>query len=406
MTERIEREQFPPRLCPVCRSDVSKALFRQSFDHLSGVHLLDGYDVVVCEECGMGFADGLPPQSVFDEYYRDLSKYEDGEASGRQSSVVEQRLRDVAATIGPFIPSSHACILEIGCASGGLLKALQDLGFSRVAGVDPSPACVHTARTVFGIPAITASLFALPPPEEPYDFLILTGVLEHIRDLDKAVEQFQRLLQPAGRIYLEVPDASRYIASLDAPFQEFSLEHINFFSTKSLTNLMQSRGFRMLDAAPTVRPLHEVTCPCVYGVFERHLGQIAVLRDNETEAGLRAYVQGCELGDAQVRSRIEQSIPPGGSVIVWGVGTHTLRLLAAGGLNPRQIAVFVDSNPKYRNRELRGIPVVSPEDLGRRPEPILISTRGFQREIYDQIRHTLGLPNPVILLYGETCGVE
>ena len=72
MTERIEREQFPPRLCPVCRSGVSKALFRQSFDQLSGVHLLDGYDVLVCEECGMGFADGLPPQSVFDEYYRDL----------------------------------------------------------------------------------------------------------------------------------------------------------------------------------------------------------------------------------------------------------------------------------------------------------------------------------------------
>ncbi len=399
-------ERFPTRFCPVCDSDRSKLLFRQSFEQLSKARLLDDYDVVVCEECGMGFADRLPPQAVFDAYYRDLSKYEDRAASRHQSPVVEPQFRDIAATIEHFIPSPNARILEIGCASGGLLKALQDLGFSRVAGVDPSPGCVHTARTVFGIPATTASLFALPPLEEPYDFLILTGVLEHIRDLDKAVEQFHRLLQPAGRIYLEVPDASRYVASLDAPFQEFSLEHINFFSTKSLTNLMQSRGFRMLDAGPTVRPMHEVTCPCVYGVFERHLGPIAVSRDNETEAGLRAYVRGCELEDAQVRSRIEQSIPPGGSVIVWGVGTHTLRLLATGGLDPRKIAVFVDSNPKYRNSELRGIPVVSPEDLGRRPEPILISTRGFQREIYDQIRHKLGLPNPVILLYGETCGVE
>jgi SAM-dependent methyltransferase len=399
-------ERFPSRLCPVCNSDRSKLLFRQSFEQLSDMRLLDGYDVVICEECGMGFADRVPTQAAFDEYYRDLSKYEDRDGSRQPSPVVEQRFRDIAASIADFIPRRDASILEVGCASGGLLKALQERGFSRVAGADPSPGCVHIARTVLGIPAMTASLFTLPPPEEPYDFLILTGVLEHIRDLDRAVEQFHRLLRPAGCIYLEVPDASRYIPSQDAPFQEFSLEHINFFSTQSLSNLMQSRGFRLLSASATIRPLHEVTCPCTYGVFERHFEQIPISRDHETEAGLRAYVQGCQQEDAQVRRRIEQSIPSGGSIIVWGVGTHTLRLLATGGLDPHKIAVFVDSNPKYRNREVRGIPVVSPEDLGPRPEPILISTRSFQREIHDQIRHTLGLPNPVILLYGSTCGIE
>jgi len=89
-------------------------------------------------------------------------------------------------------------------------------------------------------------------------------------------------------------------------------------------------------------------------------------------------------------------------MIVWGVGTHTLRLLATQGLDPASVALFVDSSVKYQGQELRGVPVVSPEALRERQEPILISSRGFQNEIYHQIRNTMGLSNPVIMLYNET----
>ena len=37
---------------------------------------IDGYDLVVCAACGTAFADGIPSQEEFDEYYRELSKYE------------------------------------------------------------------------------------------------------------------------------------------------------------------------------------------------------------------------------------------------------------------------------------------------------------------------------------------
>ena len=83
----------------------------------------------------------------------------------------------------------------------------------------------------------------------------------------------------------------------------------------------------------------------------------------------------------------------------WGVGAHTLRLLATGGLEIEWVEAFVDSNRKYQQRNLRGAPVISPEQLRSRTEPILISSRGFQTEIHHQIRDHLGLTNPVILLY-------
>jgi SAM-dependent methyltransferase len=393
----LERVRFPKRQCPICSGAESKPLFRQTFEQLSVARLLDGYEVVICAACGAGFADDIPEQQVFDEYYRDLSKYD--HANYGEPHAVGQGFEDIAAILENYIPAGHSRILEIGSASGQLLKSLRDRGYSEVLGADPSPACIRSARDLYGIPGIAATIFTLPEPEEPYDFLILTGVMEHIRDLNRTVERFHGLLRESGRVYLEVPDASRYTPCADAPFQEFSVEHINFFSMQSLINLMQLRGFRALASGHAIRLHYEITTPTTYAVFERTSKAAAIEPDSQTETGLRAYIEGCGAEDARIRSAIERAFRPGERIIVWGVGAHTLRLLATSGLNPANIALFVDSNPKYQRQDLSGIPVVHPEELRNRPEPILISSRGFQREIHNQIRDGLGLMNPVILLY-------
>jgi SAM-dependent methyltransferase len=394
----LNSSPLAPRQCPVCGSARRCSLFRQSFEHLSGACLLDGYDVVVCSECGAGYADQIPPQSVFDKYYRELSKYDYEFRGGQDCIASADRFLDAALTIEPFIPTKDCRILEIGCGSGHLLKVLLERGFQNVQGSDPSPACARAAQGM-GVRAVSATVFTATLPEEPYDFLILTGVLEHIRDLDRTVEQFHRLLKDGGRVYLEVPDASRLEPSLDAPFQEFSVEHINFLSPGSLSNLMQARSFRTVTTGRARRAQNETVCPTAYGVYEKPAAPVPMEKDTETESGLRAYIQGCQAEDVRIRGKIDKAVPPGEHMIVWGVGAHTLRLLATGGLDPNRISVFVDSNRNYQQQELRGIPVVSPDQVRSRTEPILISSRGFQREIHDQIRRGMGLDNPIILLY-------
>ncbi len=393
----MNRTRFEARRCPVCQSIESTVLFRQSFEKLS--QILDGYDVAICAECGTGYADDIPSQAAFDDYYRVLSKYDYADRAGEEPPGAERRFQDIADILERFIPRRTSRIFEIGCASGQLLKILKDRGFEEVLGSDPSPGCVRAAQEIYGVPAIVSTVFTAPQPERPYDFLILIGVMEHIRDLAGTARKFQSLLSERGRIYIEVPDASRYVPSQDAPFQEFSTEHINFFSVKSLTNLMLAHGFRALAAGNAVRPQNEVTCPVAYGVYEKSPESVPTERDNETESGLRAYIEGCEAEETRIRREIEQALPPGERMIVWGVGTHTLRLLSTGSLDPSKVALFVDSNPKYQEQALRGIPVVSPADLKHRTEAILISSRGFQREIRGQIRNQLGLTNPLILLY-------
>jgi hypothetical protein len=267
-----------------------------------------------------------------------------------------------------------------------------------VQGSDPAPACARAAQSM-GVRVVPGTVLTADSAGEPYDFLILMGVMEHICDLDGAIRQFHRLLKKGGRVYMEVPDASRLEPALDAPFQEFSVEHINFLGPRSLSNLMERRGFRTVATGRARRAQNETVCRSAYGVYERAESAGPTERDTETETGLRTYIQGCGSEDAQIRGKIDRAVAQGEQMIVWGVGAHTLRLLATGGLDTGKVAVFVDSNANYQRQELRGIPVISPEEVRLRSEPILISSRGFQNEIHHQIRHAMGLSNRVILLY-------
>ena len=395
------------RACPVCGGKSSELLFRQSFRSLQDIGLLEGYDLVVCQGCGMTFADGIPAQRIFDQYYRDLSKYAYEHRGGKESEDDDWRLRQVAKTLQRYSPDRSARILDIGAGSGALVRHLKDAGYENAFGLDPSPNCSEAAKKLYGVTIFTGSVFAPPLPDRPYDMLVMLGVLEHIRDVDVAVRGLHRLLSNAGRIYVEVPDPTNFIAEQDAPFQEFSTEHINYFSPTALRYLMEAAGFRSIECNSEVRRDDAGRLfSCVYGVFERaNQARTKFPRHTEAEAGLRRYIHQCRKMDTELRQRIDRAISGGSRVIVWGVGTHTQRLLATGALHIANIVAFVDSNPKYQNQQLQGIAVVRPEALKNISEPILISSYAFQQEIANQIR-SMKLPNELIMLYAANSPAE
>jgi SAM-dependent methyltransferase len=395
-------EETKHRLCPVCSSDSRKLLFQQSFRALDRIGLLNGYDVVVCQDCGMTYADHIPSQSAFDGYYRGLSKYAYEHRAGQESPEDSCRLRQVANVIRSFVPNRDTRILEVGCATGRLLGFLKQFGYNNVFGLDPAPDCAKLARDLYGVEVFTGSIFNAPVQEHSYEFVISLQVLEHIRELDQALTALRRLISADGLLYVDVPDATKYVPEREAPFQEFSTEHINFFSPTTLQYLMEGASFRTIEAkSASVRDLAGKPVPIAYGVFQNGGPKRTEFpRHFEAEEGVRRYVASCSEMDTSLRRRIDEAVTGHRSLIVWGVGTHTQRLLATGALKPANIAAFVDSNPKYQNQQLEGIPIVRPDGLRGRSEPILISSCGFQKEISTQIRQ-MGLPNELILLYAE-----
>lgn len=389
-----------PRRCPVCDSSSKTVIYSQHFSGLSDAALLDGYDVVVCNECGLGYADGLPPQEAFNAYYRDLSKYESPNHDGALSAYDLLRFPETVGLIAGAIADRNIRVLEIGCSTGGLLQALQAGGYKRIVGLDPSPVCTRIARERCGADTITGSLSDLRPENGPFDLIILGSVLEHLRDMTATMATLKSLLPQGGHLYLEVPDASRFPEHTQAPFQEFSLEHINYFSPRSLDNLLGANGFTPVFAhqgTPETRP----------GVFAFELKAMYRMtgkatrpaRDTITGPALTAYVEKCRMMERGLAPVLDQLAASRRPILVWGVGTHTQHLLKSSPLRDANIVAFVDSNPNYQGRTLHGAPVLAPAELASRSEAILISSHQFQAEITDQIRNTLGLKNEIIAFY-------
>lgn len=390
------------RLCAVCGSNRKKVLFHQNFANVSEGTLLIGYEVVICTDCGFGYADGLPDQCDFDAYYEQMSKYEYEHRGGEQSDFDSRRFPVAADFIRSLLPDQQASILDIGCSNGGLLQALRQVGYANVMGVDPSPVCVRTAERLYGIQVLTGTLSSLPPGFGRYDLVILGAVLEHVCDLRTALAQTRSLLKPNGLLYVEVPDVTRFASSPDAPFQEFSVEHVNYFSVGSLQNLLSAAGFEMIKSSQTSTMLgNNIVSPELKAMF-RILDKPSsrpITHDLETERIIKEYINSSREVEQRIHAAIAPWLQSRKAIIVWGVGTHTQRLLATSALAQANIRAFVDSNPRYQGKLINGLPILSPADLKNLHEPILISSRFFQREIEQQIRGQLGLTNELILLY-------
>ena len=95
------------------------------------------------------------------------------------------------------------------------------------------------------------SFASLPDDLGTFDCVCLTGVLEHLWDVDAAAQALRRLVRRDGIVYIEVPDAGRYLDPYVAPFEDFNTEHVNHFSLGTLQRLAERQGFRVVREEAT-----------------------------------------------------------------------------------------------------------------------------------------------------------
>jgi SAM-dependent methyltransferase len=388
-----------PRPCPVCDSTGSRTVLHQQrfFEGPLG----EGYDVVVCDRCGAGFADGIPAQEIFDRYYAEQSKYTYAHAGGAESQYDFRRFERIADQLEAHLPSKGAHILDIGCATGGLLSVLKRRGYTNLLGSDPSAACATAARQLYNVDVRTVALREHASWPEKFDAVLLIGVLEHLREAREAVRIVAGLLRPGGIIYCAQPDVEAFAACANAPYQQFSTEHVNFFSRDSMTRLMAENGLAPQAFWRWMVEWREgMTDSVVSGVFAR--GQEALAGDAVTGPALREYLVVSAAQEAETLRHIEKLVQTQAPVLVWGAGTLTRRLLAIGALGRANVIAFVDANPAFAGKSLAGRQVLSPTDLTARGETILICSRVFEAEIRRMIRDQLKLPNVIQSLFPPT----
>ena len=388
------------RYCPICGCNTGQVIHTQQFTLSQGNPLPAVCDYVVCDDCGFAFSDTSVDQAGYDSYYAAMSKYAD-KATSTGAGVLpwdKSRLCDLADQVAVFCPDRAAPIFDIGCANGGLLAVLREKGFKNVCGIDPSPACVVATQQLSKGDAWVGTLSAIPVKAGSFDGVILSHVVEHVRDLSSAMDRLHSLLNPGGWVYIEVPDASRYHEFLVAPFQDFNTEHINHFSETSLANLCRRNLFiPEVGGAKTIYSAQDMLYPALFCFARKSDTTLPLVGDKTLQGELVKYIHSSRDLMKRIDGNIAHLMAQYSELILWGTGQLTMKLLEDTCLRTAKISAFVDGNPINQGRILHGAKVIPSSEITARDTPILVCSLINEDSILETIRD-LNLPNPVATL--------
>lgn len=104
-----------------------------------------------------------------------------------------------------------ARILDVGCAGGGLLSAFPEVPERH--GLDISPRYVQMA-TARGIRAqvFDADHQSIPMPDDYFQAVFATDVIEHLLHTDHLLNEFNRVLMPGGWLIATIPNPNQPVS--------------------------------------------------------------------------------------------------------------------------------------------------------------------------------------------------
>jgi 2-polyprenyl-3-methyl-5-hydroxy-6-metoxy-1,4-benzoquinol methylase len=172
--------------------------------------------------------------------------------------------------IGPDDP-----VLEVGCGTAALAAALARRGANVVAS-DVSLRWLVLAQkrlaeeAAEGVELLACAAEALPFPDESFDIVAASDVVEHVEDVEGFVADCSRVLRPGGLLFLATPN--RYSLGLEPhvrlwgvgllprrlaePYvqalRKTSYAHVRLLSARSLSRLLRQHGLEPQIVTPVV----------------------------------------------------------------------------------------------------------------------------------------------------------
>lgn len=232
--------------CIICGGPLS-TLIDGVYDNRLGIDKL--YSIVACATCGIEQTIPVISREELQKLYEKHYNF-----SG-ESNTTYTRLR--AHFFASFIYkiwvlldgdlSFHAKrgkgrLLDVGCNEGRGLILYRGNGFT-VEGLEPNRAAAAVARAS-GFTVYTELLEEFRP-DEPYDVVVLSNVLEHSLDPLDMLAHVSRMLKPGGSVWISCPNNNSWLRKL---FGKYWINwhvpfHIFHFSKSSLARALSLQGF-------------------------------------------------------------------------------------------------------------------------------------------------------------------
>lgn len=348
--------------CRVCgRPLYSQPLLRfanmpRAAQHLPGAEDLAeergvDLDVFQCSGCGLVQLAGPPVP-----YYREVIR-----AAGVSDDMRRFRLTQFRELVGQYGLAGRR-LIEIGCGRGEYLSLLTQCGVEAVgleAGEASAAHCCAQGLNVFTgfVGDARAEL-----PGGPYAGFMMLNFLEHLPDMNGALQGIAHNLEEGGIGLVEVPNFDMVVRK--RLFAEFIADHLAYFTKETFGTVLRLNGFEVMD------------CREIW--FDYIISAVVRKRAPTNVGDFRGYQARMTAELAAFFARLS-----GSKVAVWGAGHQALALLALSGLADR-VRYVIDSAPFKQGRFTPAThrPIVSPERLDEDPvDAVIVMAGGYSNEV-------------------------
>lgn len=204
--------------------------------------------MVECEACKLIRLSPWPDPAELRLYYpNDYWFVPEQDAVSRLEEAYRRFvLRDHVSFVMSALERSGAegPVLDVGCGGGLFLRLIAEKG-RKVLGLDFSLPAASAAWWHNGVPAVCASLAKAPLPYGTFAAVTMFHVLEHLYDPMAYLDAAHDLLEPEGRLIVQVPNAASWQflllgenwTGVDIP------RHLLNFRVKDLEILLDRCGF-------------------------------------------------------------------------------------------------------------------------------------------------------------------
>lgn len=233
--------------CQICNNETAN-LFDSS----------DSCDLVECSQCGFIWLEPLPTKStqleIYNDAYQGLKKGYFGKVTKkmRRSRWRARRLRKlVSKNIQPRF-------LDVGCSGGFMVEAAREKGFVST-GVELDPKSLLYARQHFPNNYFyqgTIEDFVSTQPDQHFDIVYCSEVIEHVSDVNSFTESLARTLVDGGYLYLTTPDIRHWRRPRDLHSWDGYCppSHCLYFDRKTINHLLYKHQLRVVLRYMALKP--------------------------------------------------------------------------------------------------------------------------------------------------------
>ncbi|HRD56933.1 MAG TPA: class I SAM-dependent methyltransferase [Ferruginibacter sp.] len=237
--------------CPVCSGKNIQNFLRVKDYTVSG----ETYPLYQCSNCSFVFTQDIPSQEEIGKYYQSQNYISHSDTQQGLVNKLYHKVRKITLSgkrklVAGKTGLTKGNLLDVGCGTGAFLNEMKLAGW-QITGLEPDEVARKNANDLYAInPMPSHEIFNLP--QSSYDAITLWHVLEHVHQLNEYVAQLNKLLKPAGVLFIAVPnytsgDALHYKshwAAYDVP------RHLYHFSPNSMKLLMQNHGMNVKAIKP------------------------------------------------------------------------------------------------------------------------------------------------------------